>query len=370
MQRSQSASSLATRLKTFRQKLTSKGLDAFLVSCQANRYYLTGWQGDSESGYLLVTERRAFILTDSRYTEEVGRRVEGFELVEYKGRLAEFLGNFFKNQELPWVGFESHDLSVFLFKEIKKHARGVKLVPVAHLLEDLRSVKDQEEIKLLKKSVEIADGAFAFIKNKVKVGMTEAEVAFEIEKFMRSKGAQKNAWEPFIVASGPNSSMVHYAAGGRELRKGDQVLLDWGCVYQGYFCDTSRVLFLGEPNAKQRQVYNLVLEAQSRGIAKVRAGRRALEVDRQARDFLKEKSKFVFGHGLGHGVGLEVHEAPRVNEHSTTKLASGQVITIEPGIYEPGWGGVRLEDMVLVTEKGCEVLTNAPKELEKVIVKV
>ncbi len=357
-----------TRLEKFRTKLQAEKLDGFLVSKTENRHYLTGWQGDSESGYLLITSKRAFIFTDSRYTEDVVRQVKDFELVEYSGRIAEFLGNFFKDNNLTSVGFESHDLSVFLFSQIKKASRGVKLVPVAHFAEDLRVVKDEAEIVLMKKSAKIASDAFNYIKTNVKVDMTERQVALEMEKFMKDRGAQKNAWDPFIVAAGANSSIVHYAAGDKRIKKGDMVQLDWGCVYNGYACDISRVLFIGQPSEKQLQVYNLVLGAQKAGIASIKIGRETRESDVAAREFLAGKTDFAFRHTIGHGVGLEVHELPRINSLSTTVFEEGQVITIEPGIYEPGWGGVRIEDTILVTASGPKSLSTPPKDLKSIIV--
>jgi len=356
------------RIEKLREKLSEKNLDAFLISSTQNRYYLTSWAGDSESGFLLITKEKAFIFSDSRYTEEIGARVKNFELIEYKGGFTDFLKEFLEKEKLNKLGFESHDLSVFTFQQLRKKLKGIKLIPAAHAIETLREFKDQEEIKLIKKAVSIAADSFDYLRKNVTVGQTEIEIARKLESFMKEKGAEKNAWDNFIVAAGSNSSMVHYAAGKRKIKKGDQVLIDWGCVYQGYHCDISRVIFMGEPNSKQREVYNLVLEAQKRGIEKIRVGRPTSVVDKAAREFLESKSDFAFGHSVGHGVGLEVHELPRVNSVSKTKLAAGQVITVEPGIYEPGWGGVRIEDMVLVTEAGGVVLTELPKNLDQIIV--
>ncbi len=357
-----------TRLAKFRQKLTSEKLDAFLVSKTENRHYLTSWQGDSESGYLLITPQEAFAITDSRYTEDVARRVKDFELIEYSGRFPEFFGKLLNEKGITNIGFESHDLSVFLFQAIKKFAGRIKLLPAENFVEDLRLIKDENEIKLMKKSAKIASDAFLYIKDNLKIGMTEREVALEMEKYMKGRGVQKNAWDPFIVGSGVNSSIVHYAAGDKQIKKEDMVQLDWGCVYQGYACDISRVLFMGQPTTKQLEVYNLVLGAQKAGINAIKVGRETRESDIAAREYLSGKTDFAFRHTIGHGVGLEVHELPRVNSLSTTKFTEGQILTIEPGIYEPGWGGVRIEDTILVTEKGPKSLTTAPKDLKSMIV--
>lgn len=358
---------LNSRLDKLREKLSQEKIDSLLVSNDYNRFYLTGWPGDPESGYLLITAKKAFILTDGRYTEEAVESTPHFETREF-GLIETFWKNLFRELKVQKVGYESRDLSVFDLKRLKKLAK-VRFVPTIDLLEGLRATKDQEEIVLLKKSADISDQAFNFVLKNIKPGQTEREIAWEMEKFMRECGAEKNAWNPLIVASGSNSSKVHYAAGERKLKKGDQVLLDWGCYFKGYASDISRMAFLGTPTEKQAQVYTLVLEAQKLAIEQVRADKPNKLVDLAARDFLTKKTKFTFSHAVGHGVGLEVHELPQVNFRTKEKLNVGDVITVEPGIYEPGWGGVRIEDMVLVKKKGIELLTKAPKILAQIVVK-
>ncbi len=354
------------RLDNLREKLLSEKLDAILISAQANRFYLTGWQGDFESGYLLITPKKAFVVTDSRYTEEASS-VSNYELREY-GQDEKFWEKLFTEVKVSRVGFEAQDLSVFALANFRKLTKNLKFIPTKSLVEELRAKKDSTEINLIKKSLAISDKAFEYILKNLKPGQTEKEIAWKLEQFMRGSGAEGNAWHPFIVGAGKNSSKVHYAAGNTKLKKGEMVLLDWGCVYQGYACDTSRVVFLGTPNTKQAEIYYLVVEAQKRGISEIKVGKQTKKVDLAARNFLKEKTEFAFGHGAGHGVGIEVHELPRLNPKSKEKFEEGNVVTVEPGVYEPGWGGVRIEDMVLVTSKGYEVLTKAPKEIKKVIV--
>lgn len=356
---------ISSRLNNLRTKIIEKKLSAILISKAANRFYLTGWLGDSESGYLLITTKKAYIITDSRYTEEVVNRVVGFELREY-GQDDQFWLKLFKEAAVEKIGFESSDLSIAELKKFKKLTKATFL-PCADFVETLRAVKDNEEINLIKRAIKITEKSFEFILKNLKPGLTEKEIAWELEKFMRELGASKNAWDNLIVASGQNSSMIHYAAENRKVRKGDIILLDWGCYYRGYSCDISRVVFLGTPNRKQAESYNLVLEAQEKSIQEVRPGARAQKIDLAAREFLKEKTKYYFKHAIGHGVGIEVHELPRVNEKSKDKLETGNIITIEPGIYEPLWGGIRIEDMVLVTEKGSVLLTKIPKKLDEVV---
>lgn len=359
---------LASRLEKLREKLIPQKLDAILISNQSNRYYLTGWLGDIESGYLLLTKSRAFIITDSRYTEETSEKVGHFELREY-GRDEKFWEKLFAEVQVKTVSFEAKDLSVFALKNFKKLAKKAKWVATSNLIEELRAQKDQVEISLIKESIAIADKSFQFILRNIRVGQTEKEIAWKIEQFMREKGSAGNAWNPFIVASGENSSKVHYAAGDRKIKKGDQVLLDWGCIYEGYNCDISRAIFIGAPTAKQAEIYNLVLEAQKKGIEQIKVGKPTKNVDLVARDFLESKTKFAFAHAVGHGVGIDVHELPHVNNKTKEKFSIGNIITVEPGIYEPLWGGVRIEDMVLVTKDGPQVLTKAPKKLSEVIIK-
>lgn len=356
------------RLKTLRKEVVAKGLDALLISSQFNRFYLTGWQGDVESGYLLITLKQAFLITDSRYFEEAGERAPHFEIREY-GKDENFWKALLAELKLRTVGYESKDLSVFKLNKFERQMALVNFLPTEDLIELCRSQKDLAEIELIKKGARICDLTFEFILKNIKIGQTEGEIAWEMEKFMRQKGAQKNAWESFIVASGANSSKVHHAAGERKIKKGDQILLDWGCYYHGYATDISRVIFLGAPTPKHEKVYNLVFNAQKKAIEQVKVGNFNKKVDLAARSYLSSQSQFVFGHAVGHGVGLEVHELPQVNSKTKERFKVGNVVTVEPGIYEPGWGGVRIEDMVLVTNEEPKILTQAPKQIDQIIVK-
>ncbi|OGY24793.1 MAG: hypothetical protein A2126_04730 [Candidatus Woykebacteria bacterium GWB1_45_5] len=237
----------------------------------------------------------------------------------------------------------------------------------------MRAVKDEIELERIRKAVEVADKTFDRILNFVKPGLTEREIAWEMEKFMKEAGVERLAWEPFIVAAGANSSMAHWGASGTKIKEKDMILVDFGCVYQSYCSDLSRVIFVGKPSAEQVKIYKLVLEAQKFGIGLVKEGRIGSTVDKKTRLFLEKRlsvrqAKNIYRHALGHGVGLEVHELPPLSIRHKHKLAAGNVVTVEPGIYIPGWGGVRIEDMVLVTENGGKVLTKASKKIEEVTV--
>ena len=273
-----------------------------------------------------------------------------------------------KGLKLRRIGYESHHISVFSLQRIKKFLKNVPLISVAHLVEEIRSVKNDAEVTNIRKAVTFAEKAFKHILKFIRPGISEKEVAWEMEQYMRKQGAEKMAWDPFIVAAGKNSSMAHWGATGAKIKKGDQVQLDYGCSYHGYVCDISRVVFVGKPSGEQEKIYNLVLDAQKLALSLVKSGRGVATIDKKVRAFLENSTKHYYRHALGHGVGLEVHELPYVNERRKNKLVEGNVITIEPGIYIPGWGGVRIEDMVLVTKEGPKLLTKAPKKVKDVTV--
>jgi Xaa-Pro aminopeptidase len=350
-----------------RKQLKIRQLDAFLVSSTNNRYYLTGWCGDEESGFCLIAPKRSLIITDSRYTEHASQ-VTGFKIIETDEGIGPALRDIARYHKLSSIGFESHDLSVFFHKRIRKYLKGVKLIPVAHLVEELRSDKDDLEISFIKKATGIAGKAFDHALGFIKPDLTEAEVAWEVEKYMRGVGADGVAWSPFIVSTRPNSSIAHWGASNKKIEKGDMVQLDYGCSWRGYVCDISRVVFVGKPDDKKTKIYNLVLEAQKLGLNLVKEGARGQTIDKEVGSFLEKHTKHRYRHALGHGVGLNVHELPYANVRRKSKLAAGNVITIEPGIYIPGWGGVRIEDTVLVTKEGHQTLTKAPKRLSKVTI--
>ena len=260
------------------------------------------------------------------------------------------------------LGFESRAISHEQFLRYVEVLE-VELQRTTDLIEGLRVIKEQEEIEKIRKAVEITDAAFAHILDFIKPGVTEREIALELEFYQKRMGGEKNAFD-FIVASGQRSALPHGVASEKVIEKGDFVTLDFGVFYQGYCSDLTRTVVVGEPDEKQREVYELVLKAQLAVIENVKAGMSCKEVDEIARGIIGDAGyRENFGHGLGHGIGLEIHEGPRVSFTSETILQTGMVMTNEPGIYIPGWGGVRIEDDLLITEEGCEVLNKAPKEL-------
>ena len=349
------------------QGLKDKTLDGFLVSNPGNRHYLTGWPADAESGYLLITTSGNYLFTDSRYSEQA-TSVANFELIDTTGGFAPKLSELVKEKGLARIGFESHDLSVFDLRRIKKFVKA-KFVPVAHLIEEARAIKDRDEIELIRRAVNLDQKAFEHILGFVKPGQTEGEVAWELEKKLKELGAERAGWFPFIVAAGANSSIPHYGnSPTAKIKVGDILQLDYASVVDSYHSDTSRVIFIGKPDPDQVKVYNWVREAQELGESLVKPGAVGGDIDRKVRGFLAKQTGFYFKHGLGHGVGLEIHELPRVSPGSRQKLQVGNCLTVEPGIYRPGWGGVRLEDIVVVTEKGCEVLTKTTKKISEITI--
>ena len=358
---------LKQRLDAIAKELEKRNLEAFLVSSETNRYYLTGWQGDSESGFCLITKKNRYYLTDSRYAQQV-TKVTNFKTVESNYGIGPSLKDLVNKLKIRSIGFESHALSVFSREQIRRHLKGVKFLPVDDLIETNRSVKDDQEISNIKKSSSIADSAFDHILKFIKPGLKESDVAWELEKYMRELGADGVAWSPFIVAAGKNSSMPHWGATEAKIKKRDMIQLDYGCLYRGYVCDISRVVFVGEPNEEQKRIYNLVLEAQRLGLSMVKSGINGGVIDKKVQDFLKKETKHYYKHSLGHGVGLDVHELPYVSANRKNKLKSGNVITIEPGVYIPGWGGLRIEDTLLVTKTGYKLLTTPSKKIDAVVV--
>lgn len=267
-----------------------------------------------------------------------------------------------KRGKAECIGFEERHLSVATLKNLKKLVKA-RWAP-SHMIEEMRLIKDESEVRIIEKNFRILSKVFKKIPEILKAGKKEKEVAAELEYSLKMEGGEGNAFD-FIVASGKKSALVHGVAGNRKIGKSDFVLLDWGCLLNGYHTDNTRNFSLGKPGPKMKKIFDIVLEANTRAIQRVRPGVSLKEVDSAARDFIKRNGfgKY-FGHGTGHGVGLDIHEDPSVNQKSEMDAREGMVFTVEPGIYIPGLGGVRIEDMVLVTSKGCRVLSkNIPKEL-------
>lgn len=350
------------RIESLRRQLQERELDAFLVSQPENRRYISGFTGSA--GYAVVTPKEAFLLVDFRYTEQAAQQAPGYQVQRITGRLEEDLPNLLPQVGGKRWGFESAHLTVSLYDKVCPvfEQAGIALQGLEGVVESIRAVKDEQEQEFLRQAVRLTDEAFAHLLEWVRPGVTEQQAAWEIEKYIREHGGEELAF-PTIVGGGPNGAMPHHETGERPLQAGEPIVIDMGAVCGGYHADMTRTIVLGEPDERFWAIYSLVRTAQERAEAGMRAGASGVEVDRLAREVIANAGYGEqFGHGLGHGVGLATHEPLRLSALSTDTLPVGATITVEPGIYLPGWGGVRIEDVVLVHEDHAEVLTSSTKE--------
>lgn len=351
-----------------REVMEKKALDAVLVTEPSDMRYLSGFTGGT--GFLYVTAGRKLILTDGRYTLQAEEEGQGFEVRtvskerDYAGLLAELA----KEDQVRRLGFEDETMLYGTVKKIQEAFAAVGIgaeafVPLGAELKNLRSIKTEAELALLAEAEHIGDLAFTHILPHIRPGVTELELAAELEYFMRTHGAEEKSFDS-IVASGYHSAMPHAAASRKKLAAGEFITLDFGCKVNGYCSDMTRTVVLGKASEKQKEIYNLVLRAQEAALLGLHAGMTGREGDALARNIIEEAGYGTyFGHGLGHSVGLQIHENPRLSPTDDTVLRSGMIETVEPGVYIPGFGGVRIEDMVLITENGIRNLTHSPKEL-------
>jgi len=355
------------RVERLRQMLNERGLDAILITQPQNSLYLSGFgpsvQPDEIAGALLLTEDDSILMTSFIYLEQAEREAPEFWLFKVERGdegIVKALPGLLEEVGARRVGFEAEHLT---FARYQKWASvWSELVATSGLVEELRAIKDQDEIEAIRKAVALADESYAYLCEYIRPGLTEREVAWEAEVYMRQRGAEKIAFD-LIIAGGPNGAMPHATTTERALREGEPIVIDIGAGVESYHSDLTRTIYLGEPDAKFQEIYALVRKAQDSALAGIRAGMRGKKVDGLARQVIEEAGYGeYFGHGLGHGVGLAVHEKPRATQTSEEELQPGMILTVEPGIYFSDWGGVRIEDMVVVREEGMEVLTKASKE--------
>ena len=350
------------RLGALRKAMRREGLAAFAVTNRKNLHYLTGFTGSA--GACLITPRSAVFITDFRYRSQAAKQAPPeFRRAEHPSPLPGIAAEL-KKTRAKTLGFEEAHLVHGAYRQMRRLIKGVRLKPVSGLVEALRLCKDFREIQKLKKGARVNAGALREISASIRPGRAESEVALDLETAMRRRGASGASFDT-IIASGPRSALPHGIASSRKLKKGDLITVDFGAVVSGYHADTTRVFSLGKPSPKGEKIYNIVLEAQMTALEAVKPGVPCGEVDKAARDVITGYGYGeAFGHGTGHGVGLDIHEAPRLGPGVKEELRPGMVVTVEPGIYLPRWGGVRIEDMVLVTERGREVFTRSiTKEL-------
>jgi Xaa-Pro aminopeptidase len=365
-------SAVKGRIERLREKFSRLDLDALLVSQPESRYYLSGYSGHDlpprdSAGHLLVTREKAFLLTDGRTREQAEQEAPDYEVVEcgLKTRLTECLAQLVRKHGLRRIGFEAVHQPYATYQQISDILRGnAELIPTLDLVDQLRIVKDDDELAKLRAAQSVLDDCFVTVSEALLPGMTERQVALAVEEYLRQH-AEGTSF-PSIVASGPNASMPHAVVSDREIQAGEPITIDIGALHAGYCSDMTRTVCLGPAPEKLKEIHGIVLEAQEKTEAALRPGMTGKQADSIARQTIEEAGYGdYFSHSTGHGIGLEVHEPPWVSPtKGDHQLQPGMVFSVEPGIYLPGWGGVRIEDLVLLTEDGAEVLAHSHKRLE------
>ena len=358
------------RIQRLREKLDQHKLDALFIASPetaspVNRRYLSGFTGTS--AYLLVTRDDAVIATDFRYWEQAEQEAKGCRLYQAVGGMDKWLAELFDGLGGRRLAFEAAHISYQTHRAVRKvvqelpEAQRPKLVATSNLVEGLRAIKEPEEIEALQAAVDLGDAAFEDVAERVEPGWTEKQLAWEIEKYIREHGGDGLSFDT-IVAGGPWGAMPHAQPRDRALKEGEGVVIDMGVKLNGYMSDLTRTIYLGKPDEQFKRIYDIVLAAQRTAEELVESGMTGEQVHMLAHQVIEEAGHGEdFGHGLGHGIGLQVHEAPRVAKTSTDVLAEGMVFTIEPGIYLTEWGGVRIEDMVVLENGKARVMSRAPK---------
>ncbi|MCR8644775.1 Xaa-Pro peptidase family protein [Paenibacillus sp. N1-5-1-14] len=349
---------MQARIEALREQLRTEQLDGLLVTGASNRRYLTGFTGTA--GVALVTLEKAILITDFRYTDQARNQASAFEVIQFDVSFVEQIAIECEKLGVKKLAFEQDHMTFTNFTAYKDKVQA-ELIPVSGYIENIRMVKSAEEIQIIRKAVEIADATFSHILNFIKPGLTEKDVANEMEMFMRASGADCSSFDT-IVASGHRGALPHGVATTKVIEQGDMVTLDFGALYRGYRSDMTRTVAVGHPLAQLKEVYEIVLEAELQTIAMLKPGVACKDVDLFAHGYV-EQNGYGFGHGTGHSLGVDLHEQPFFSTKSENELVEGMIMTVEPGIYIPCVGGVRIEDDVLITATGCEVLTRSPKEL-------
>ena len=347
------------RIQSLRAKLQQENIDAFLITYPVNRRYITGFSGSS--GFALITVDQHILITDARYKVQSRQEAPDWTIVFHSNSIMETVAQQCRFYGVQTLAFEAEYVSYQMYCELKEWLPTVQLHPIGGWIEQLRVQKTDQEIEHIRRATEIVDFTFEKLMKELRPGLTELQVAARIETLLREQGASSSSFES-IVASGKRSALPHGRASMKTLEKGDLVILDFGAWFQGYASDITRTIVLGPANKKQKEMYTLVLEAQTRAIESIAPGVTGKEVDQVARDWIASNGYGdFFEHATGHGIGLEVHESPLLRRTSEDRLEEGMVVTVEPGVYLPDFGGVRIEDDVLVTATGNEILTRAPK---------
>lgn len=351
-----------SRLETIKEQFNDLKIDSFLIKNLANIRYLTGFSGSA--GNVLITKDKNYFISDFRYKTQSAKEVDkNFEIIIYVQNSLSFLKDLIEKHDLKKIGFESNFMTFNDVLGLKEEFKNTEFIPVDSLVEKIVMVKNEKEILATRKAVEITDRTFSELLKIIKPGITEREVSAHISYLQKMYGADGDSFDA-IVASGERGAFPHARPTDKKIATGELVTLDFGCTVEGMKSDMTRTIAIGEISDECKNIYSIVKEAQQKALEKVKAGMSTKEIDSVARDFIREKGfGNNFGHGLGHGVGYDIHEKPALNERTDYILQINNIITIEPGIYVEGTGGVRIEDDVIVTKEGCEILNSSPKEL-------
>ncbi len=364
MQRSDRLAVTARRLDAVRKMLASleRRPQVFVVASPENRRYLTGFSGST--GTAVISQNKAIFVTDFRYIDQAAMECPGWDIVRHAtGTMADAVAGVLSGLGEERVGFERETATFAWYEDLATRLKGFEMIPVGPIVERVREIKDEGEIALIREAATITDRALGEAIPLLRPGIPERDVALEIEYRFRKLGADGAAFET-IVASGHRGAMPHGRASEKPIAAGDLVTIDLGARVGGYCADLTRTFAIGSVTEEQEKVYNLVFEAQAQSLAAVRPGRTGKQVDAVSRDIISAAGHGEhYGHGLGHAVGLAVHEGPRLAPTGDRQLEPGMVVTVEPGVYVTGWGGVRIEDLVVVRPDGCEVLSQFPKKL-------
>ncbi|HUP28235.1 MAG TPA: Xaa-Pro peptidase family protein [Chloroflexia bacterium] len=361
---------LLRRIEKVRAGMEEKGIDAMLVSHPDNRRYLSGFSGHDappldSAGFLLIGPDDICLITDGRYDIQAARELSpelGISVVVRSGKVPPAIAEQIAKRNCKRVGFETAHLIHTWWHDLEQALPDARLIAVEKLVEPLRGVKDEDEMRIIRRAIEISDQAFNIVSRRIKPGMTEKQVASDIEKTMQELGADERAFGT-IVAAGPNGAMAHAVPGDRPIQEGEPIVIDMGAKLEGYHSDMTRTICLGEPPDRFREIYNIVLEANLAAERKLKAGVTGIEGDRYSREVIEAAGYGdKFSHSLGHGIGLQVHEPPNLSKIAEDPIPENAVTSVEPGIYIEGWGGVRVEDLVLFHTDGVEVLTKADKQ--------
>ncbi|MEY8347413.1 aminopeptidase P family protein [Bacillus cereus] len=335
-------------------------MDGLLITKKENRRYATGFTGSA--GVILLSATNAVFITDFRYTDQAKTRVQEADIIMHKGNMEQEIANQITKLDIQNLGIEENNMTLKQYSALKKYTN-IELVQVNELVETIRTIKEDTEIETMKIAARIADEAFQHITNFLKPGVSEFDIRDELEFFMRKKGASSSSFD-IIIASGVRSSLPHGVATNKIIEHGDIVTLDFGALYNGYCSDLTRTVAIGSYSEEFEKIYGIVLEALKRGIEAIRPGESAKTIDDVTRNYITDHGYGeYFGHSTGHGVGLEIHEPLRLSQESKAILQEGMVVTVEPGIYIPNWGGCRIEDDIVVTKDGYEVITQSDRNL-------